>query len=239
MISLISGVGYARQGYPSRALFSVPFMGLTSEGLPTFRDQDGNISITGVNFQESDPDKLNFLKYEGPTDPTNTGSLGNVLTYKGLTLNVFITYSFGNVVRLYPAFRSRYSDLSATPKEFRNRWRQPGDEAHTNIPTIATYRQVFEDTYLLRAYNAYNNSDVRIAKGDFIRMKELSLNYDLPQKLIGHIGLRNASVKLQGTNLFLIYADKRLNGQDPEFFNTGGVAVPMAKQFTFTLKVGL
>ena len=239
MISLISGVGYARQGYPSRALFSVPFMGLTSDGLPTFRDQDGNISVTGVNFQESDPEKLNFLKYEGPTDPTNTGSLGNVFTYKGLTLNVFITYSFGNVVRLYPAFRSRYSDLSATPKEFRNRWRQPGDEAHTNIPTIATYRQVFEDTYLLRAYNAYNYSDVRTAKGDFIRMKELSLNYDLPQKLIGHVGLRNASVKLQGTNLFLIYADKKLNGQDPEFFNTGGVAVPMAKQFTLTLKVGL
>ena len=70
-------------------------------------------------------------------------------------------------------------------------------------------------------------------------MKELSLGYELPQKLVSTIGLRNASVKLQGTNLFLIYADKKLNGQDPEFFNTGGVAVPMAKQFTLTLKLGL
>ena len=67
----------------------------------------------------------------------------------------------------------------------------------------------------------------------------LSLGYELPQKLVSTIGLRNASVKLQGTNLFLIYADKKLNGQDPEFFNTGGVAVPMAKQFTLTLKLGL
>ena len=89
------------------------------------------------------------------------------------------------------------------------------------------------------AYSTYNLSDARIAKGDFIRMKELSLGYELPQKLVSTIGLRNASVKLQGTNLFLIYADKKLNGQDPEFFNTGGVAVPMAKQFTLTLKLGL
>ena len=70
-------------------------------------------------------------------------------------------------------------------------------------------------------------------------MKELSLGYELPQRLVAAVGLRNASVKLQGTNLFLIYADKKLNGQDPEFFNTGGVAVPMAKQFTLTLKLGL
>jgi len=46
-------------------------------------------------------------------------------------------------------------------------------------------------------------------------------------------------MKLQATNLFLIYSDKKLNGQDPEFFNTGGVAVPMPKQFTFTLRVGI
>jgi hypothetical protein len=46
-------------------------------------------------------------------------------------------------------------------------------------------------------------------------------------------------VKVQATNLFLLYADKKLNGQDPEFYNTGGVAVPLAKQFTFTLRIGL
>ena len=40
-------------------------------------------------------------------------------------------------------------------------------------------------------------------------------------------------------NLFLIYADKKLNGQDPEFFNTGGVAAPTPKQFTLTLRLGL
>lgn len=49
----------------------------------------------------------------------------------------------------------------------------------------------------------------------------------------------NLSLKLQATNLFLIYADKKLNGQDPEFVNTGGVASPVPRQFTLTLRLGL
>ena len=95
------------------------------------------------------------------------------------------------------------------------------------------------DSYLRRAYNAYNYSTERIAKGDFIRMKEISLSYDFPKSFIAPLKLNNLSVKLQATNLFLIYADKKLNGQDPEFFNTGGVAAPMPKQFTMTLKLGI
>ena len=51
--------------------------------------------------------------------------------------------------------------------------------------------------------------------------------------------VKNMSLKLQATNLFLLYADKRLNGQDPEFYNVGGVASPMPKQFTLTIKLGL
>ena len=51
--------------------------------------------------------------------------------------------------------------------------------------------------------------------------------------------LSTLSLKLQATNLCLLYADSKLNGQDPEFFNTGGVAVPMPKQFTLSLKIGL
>jgi hypothetical protein len=70
-------------------------------------------------------------------------------------------------------------------------------------------------------------------------MKEISLSYDLPNKWITPIGFKNISAKIQGTNLFLLYADSKLNGQDPEFFRSGGVAAPLAKQITLTLKLGL
>ena len=78
-----------------------------------------------------------------------------------------------------------------------------------------------------------------MAKGDFIRMKEISLGYEFPRNIVESLKLSNLSLKLQATNLFLIYADKKLNGQDPEFFNTGGVAVPLPKQLTLTLRVGI
>ena len=95
------------------------------------------------------------------------------------------------------------------------------------------------DTHLSYAYNAYNYSSERIARGDFIRLKEVSLSYDLPKRWAEAISFASMSLKLQATNLCLLYADKKLNGQDPEFYNTGGVAVPLAKQFTFTLRIGL
>ena len=239
VIDLVSGSGFALEGYPVRSLFSIPFRGLNDEGLPTFLDQDGNVTTTGIYFQTRDKEKIKFLEYSGSVDPTDVGSFGNMFKYKGLTLNVFITYSFGNVVRLDPIFKDKYNDLNSMPKEFENRWMVPGDEKVTTIPVIASQRQNENDPYLSYAYNAYNYSTERIAKGDFIRMKEISLGYEFPKNLIAPLKLNNLSLKLQATNLFLIYADKKLNGQDPEFFNTGGVAMPMAKQFTLTLRLGL
>jgi len=114
-----------------------------------------------------------------------------------------------------------------------------GDEKMTTIPVIPDLRTIQGDSHLSYAYNAYNRSTERVAKGDFIRMKEISLNYDFPKAWIAPLHLNSLSAKLQATNLFLIYSDSKLNGQDPEFYNAGGVAVPMPKQFTFTLRVGL
>ena len=234
--NLITGTGFTEKGYPYRSLFSMDFQGLNSYGMPTFINQNGVKTVSDIDFQSYD---TGHLVYEGPTDPTVTGSLGNVFRYKNWHLNLFITYSYGNVVRLEPYFSVSYSDLSAMPREFANRWVVPGDEAHTNVPAMADLRAIQNDSYLYKAYNAYNYSTARIAKGDFIRMKEISVSYDFPQDWIRHLSLSNLSMKLQATNPFLIYADKKLNGQDPEFFNSGGVAVPMARQFTFTLRVGI
>jgi len=239
VIDLVRGSGFAREGYPVRGIFSIPFAGLNEEGLPTFYDPDGNVTVSGIYFQESDQDKLDFLEYSGSIDPTDVGSLGNVFTYKNFRLNVFVTYSFGNVIRLDPVFSYSYNDLDSMTKEFENRWVVPGDENVTTIPVIASSRQVRNDSDLSIAYNSYNYSTERIAKGDFIRLKEVSLTYDFNKSFVERLKLKSLSVKLQATNLALLYADKKLNGQDPEFANAGGVAIPVPRQFTFTLKLGL
>lgn len=236
VISYLTGSGYSMEGMPRGSMFSLRFMGLDEMGIPTFLDKDGNITSTGIAFQEMS--NFSNLKYEGPTDPTMTGSFGNIFKFKGFTLNVFMTYSFGNVVRLDPIFSNSYSDLTAMPREFMDRFISPGDEKVTNIPVIASSRQNNSIKNLNMAYNAYNYSDQRVAKGDFIRLKEVSLGYELPKAAVEKIRLKSLSFKLQGTNLCLLYADKKLEGQDPEFLNAGGVAVPMPKQITLTCKIG-
>lgn len=240
---LVSGTGFAKEGYSVGSIFSIPFAGLNEEGLPTFYNETGERTVGEIDFQE----RLNtsWLKYEGTVDPKHFGSLGNTFTYKNWHLNVFLTYAFGNVVRLDPVFAPEYDDLRAMPKEFDNRWVSFGEESKTNVPVIATREQVYRlgsqvpRQDLSIAYSAYNYSTERIAKGDFIRLKEISLSYDFPKEWAKAVFVNSLSLKLQASNLMLLYADKKLNGQDPEFLNSGGVATPLPRQFTMTLRIGI
>lgn len=244
-VDLVSGQGYALEGYPVRSIFSYKFAGLNEEGLPMVINEKGEKTVGDVNFQET-TNLEDFLVYEGPSDPTWYGSFNNTFTFTNqklgkLNLDVFITYSGGNVVRLDPVFSYAYSDLSALPREFKNRWMMSGDENVTDIPVIASRNQVDRyGSYALRtAYNAYNYSEARVAKGNFVRLKEIALTYTFPQGLLKKTNLLNsASIKLAATNICLLYADKKLNGQDPEFINAGGVAAPITKQLTATVRLG-
>jgi len=232
VFDLVQSTGGALENYPVRGLFSIPFAGLNEDGIPTFINENGEVS-TDVNFQSENTD---FLKYEGPIDPKVTGGLTNTFKYKNFKLNAFISYQYGNKIRLHPSFKARYSDLDALPNEFKNRWVLPGDEKLTDVPVILSDRAY--DVNYERTYNAYNYSDARVADGSFVRMKQISLSYDFPKLVLDNLGLSNAQIRLQGSNLFLLYSDKKLNGQDPEFFRAGGVAMPVAKQYTMSLKIG-
>lgn len=244
-IDLVSGSGYAIEGYPVRSIFSYQFAGLNEEGLPVVVNERGEKTVGDVNFQETENLKK-FLVYEGPSDPTWYGSFNNSFSYNSpkigrFGLDVFITYSGGNVVRLDPVFRSGYSDLSALPREFKNRWIVAGDEAKTNIPTIASRNQIdrIGSTEMSMAYNSYNYSTARIASGNFVRLKEVAFTYSMPQQLVQATKfISTASLKVSASNLGLLYADKKLNGQDPEFINAGGVSSPISKQWTVTLRLG-
>ena len=111
----------------------------------------------------------------------------------------------------------------------------PGDK--TNIPSILEAFQFAQSYGGAYPYNNYNYSTERVAKGDFVRLKTVSVTYQLPVNKIK--GINSLSVTAAGTNLWLIYSDEKLKGQDPEFFNSGGVAQPIQKQLTLAFKVGI
>ena len=235
IFDLVVAEGGNRQGYPVRSLFSLNYKGLEHKnGKPVFIDQTGKTS-SDVYLQD---DNISNLVYNGPVDPTISGGLSNTFHYKTFSLNFFLTYQAGNRIRLYNAFHARYSDMDAMPKEFNDRWIMPGDEQYTSVPSIL-------DAYNLAQlggaypYNNYNYSTQRIAKGDFIRLKTVSLTWQVQSDWIKKAGLNNLLLTASAINPWLIYADDKLKGQDPEFFNAGGVAQPIQKQVTLSVKLGI
>lgn len=243
IIDLVSDVGGSIVGHPRGGLYSIQFAGLDHNyGFPYFIDDTGKQSPY-VNLQST---KTDFLKYEGPIDPTLTGGYYNQFKYKNFGVSALFTFATGNVVRLAQEFSSSYPDIYSMTRSMVNRWMQPGDEAFTSVPSIldpVTASKVITNTSgtvisPVYPYNLYNFSTERVAKGDFIRFKQVSLTYDLPKTIASKLNMANASVSFVGNNIALLYSDKRLNGADPEFFGNGGVAMPIPKQYTISLKVG-
>ena len=234
--SATSQGGFARAGYPLKSIFSVPFNGLNDRGLPTFLNEHDQSTIGGIRF---DSRNVDFLKYAGTLIPTDKGSFSNTFHYKGISLGVVLTYSYGNVVRLRK-LSNIYTDYGIVPRELNNRWQFAGDETRTNIPVV--YTTFMQNAYgyneISQAYNTYDYSDIRIAKGDNIRLKEISLGYTFDKDFLRETRIRQLSVKLQATNLALLYADKRLNGDDPDYLVNGYTPIS-PKRLIFTLRLGL
>jgi TonB-linked SusC/RagA family outer membrane protein len=241
VLGLVDGTGGNTVGHPRNALYSYQFTGLNNQGLPTFVMADGEEdNIAGANFQDSE-NVTKYLKYEGTIEPNKSAGISNTFTYDNWSLNVFIVAAGGNKVRLNPIYAEQYDDLTVFTKEFTNRWINAGDEAFTTIPVIADQRLIAnyeaQSKNLARAYNAYNFSDERVADGSFVRLKNVSLSYELPKDLKKRLGLNSFSMKASTANPLLIYSDKKLNGQDPEFYRSGGVSQPITSQYTFSINV--
>ena len=164
------------------------------------------------------------------------GGFNTTVRYKNISLNAFFTYQAGNVIRLDPVFSSSYSDLTALTNEFKNRFVMTGDN---DVPSIVDYVHSTISLTDEGTYASYNYTHKRVAKGDFIRLKSVSLNYDFSSDWISKSRFfKTASVRLTVKDPWLIYSDKALNGRDPEFYNTGGVAMPTTTQFTLSLNLG-
>ncbi|GGH22711.1 SusC/RagA family TonB-linked outer membrane protein [Sphingobacterium alkalisoli] len=230
--NLVGSTGAAKIDYPYRGLFSIDFQRLSDQsGVPSYVNESGDIT-ENIYLQSIHTD---YLVYEGPIDPVFNGGFYNTFTYKNFNLGFLVTYSAGNKVRLNPIYKNSYSELDAMSYDFLERFVAPIENLSPSIATARTESRLAGD----QVYNAYNYSTERIADGGFVRMKQVTVGYNLPQKYTSKIGFKNMSLNVVGNNLFLIYADPKLNGQDPEFYGSGGVALPIPRQFTLSLKASL
>ncbi len=233
-------------GFPKASLFSFNYQGLNEEGLPTFAfglyplNAAPTARISGADFLDTQHSK-SYLIYHGPIEPTITGGLSNTLRYRQWELSFFVTMQAGNKIRLNPTFDPMFADLNVFSRNYKQRWLSAGDELKTDMPTIPSSEQIarFGREHIEKAYNTYNYSQMRVADGSFVRLKNISLGYTLPEATSRRLHLRSLALKLSVTNPFLIYADSRLGGQDPEYYQSGGVSLPTPRQYTLTLGLGI
>ena len=232
--NLVRAEGGNKEGYPVNSLFSIPFSRICPEtGVPLFINADG-VESQDVNMQGGETD---FLKFEGSVDPKYSGGINTSLRYKRISFNAFFTYQGGNKIRLTPSYQETYSDLNAMSNEFKDRFLMTGDDI---APSIVDW--VHQSVTLGRGgypYVNYNYSDARVVNGGFVRLKSLSLSYDFSSDMLKKTRFLNTtSIRFTVKDPWLIYSDKRLKGQDPEYFNTGGVAMPTTTQYTVSLNIG-
>lgn len=232
-------------GFPRGSLFSFNYDGLDINGLPTFHfgrypTNSGEYShIAGADFSDTQYNKT-YLRYHGPIEPQITGGLSNTLSWKQWELSVFFTMQAGNKLRLNPTFDPSFADLNVFSTRYRDRWLNPGDELRTDVPVLpsqALIEQVGREN-IERAYNTYNYSQEMVADGSFVRLKNVALAYRLVEGVAKKMHFTSATLRLNVTNPLLIYADPRLHGQDPEYYRSGGVALPTPRQVTLSLSLG-
>ena len=182
----------------------------------------------------------------GSIYPDLSGGFDTRVTFKkNLTLSVGFSYQFGAVKRLpaiYGDATAAFNPESNVPRDFSNRWKKPGDEAHTNIPAL--YDSNVADgfpTEMLGLYDMlgincdvnmasmYDHSDLRIAKSDFLRLRSIMLSYRLPQELLSKANISSLTIRLQANNL-KTWAAKEWKGLDPEYATSANM--PLMPSFS-------
>lgn len=147
----------------------------------------------------------------GSASPKGFGSFSTALNYKGFTLDAQFNYQYGNLVYDNWGFIS-WSDgfnpqLNKIQKQLR-RWQKPGD--FTDVPK-----------YVYGGANVSNAESSRwYYKGDFIRLRDLTLSYSLPKSVTNAIKLDNVKFYVRGTNLWTKAFDENITF-DPEQPLTG------------------
>ncbi len=138
----------------------------------------------------------------GNSQPTWIGGLTNEINFKGLVLSFTFIGEWGasifNGGGVYQSSSADYFDNQTIDQL--DRWQNPGDI--TNVPQARLYGQ-----------NGTGPSTRYLQKGDFIRLRNVMLSYNLPKSLTEKVNVGNARIFISGVNLLTF---TQYTGYDPE-----------------------
>jgi TonB-dependent starch-binding outer membrane protein SusC len=182
-------------------------------GIYEFEDYNGDETISSLEDKQWIEDLA----------PKFYGGLGNTISFKNLTLDVFFQFkkqkAFNNFASTVTPGFSRNG-----PVELLDRWQQPGDIK----PIMRAISGLDPSVFNVLEYQ--RESSAAVSDASFIRLRNISLTYKIPQDFSGGMDL---SVYIQGQNLWTLTHYK---GPDPE--QPSAIILPPLRQITFGLQLG-
>lgn len=166
--------------------------------------------------------KVSDLVNYGMAVPKYFGNFLNQISWKDISLSFNIRYSLAYF------FRRRsisYGDAMMYwngHADFANRWRKPGDEKVTNVPSAIVSNDEARETF-------YRQSSALVEKGDNIRMQDIALEYNFENLKMFGKDRTPIVVKAMVSNVGIIWRANRL-GIDPE-----NQVLPMRRSYTVSV----
>lgn len=231
-VGIQTGVGITQIGGQLGTFYLAEFAGLDSEGFETIWEIDPNILRetgrtvkTGNRIRATQQNiNNNRIVHEDKTGlPTWFGGLTNNFSYKGLELNVLLTFQGGNYI--YDGHEEttsyvRNGDNVIRASVFGNTWTSTRQDAvHPRLTW--NMRDLFNNpTTGAPAPQAMGSRTTRfLHRGDFLRLRTIQLAYTLPPAVITKLRMQGVRLYVNAQNLFTI---TRFPGFDPEGVVLGG-----------------
>lgn len=170
--------------------------------------------------------------------PKNFGGWTNSFSYKGISLEVFFQYQLGADSFLGDMYNLSYSGSSGDNQLVSqlDYWKQPGDITNVPAPWEGGVRDGYDQRFPNLAPSRF------VADAGYVRLKQITLGYDLPSALLSKVGLRKVNVFVQAMNLVTW---TKYPGIDPEVVVANGLNntstygnYPNGRQLSFGATVG-
>lgn len=202
---------FGNQAYPVRA------------GMRRLEDMNMDGSIDGEDTY-----------YAGSALPVVYGGFVNEIKWKGFDLNLLLTYSLGRKMANLYMEPSLVFDKSFRPifTDYRNKtyWQKPGDI--TDYPSLESGSSNYTGQYA-------GLVDSQIERVNYMRVKQLTIGYNVPKRIVDKIHLDGIRMFFTGENLLLW---TNYSGVDPEVVDPSngmdnGTNYPLARKLTLGLTV--
>lgn len=192
-------------GRPLQSQYTTDYAGVNpATGRPMFRDFAGNIIYSPLIPRDQ--------KYFGTELPKFYGGFNNTFAYGGLTLDVLFQYDYGRrSFNTQTSFLSELAgrDFNALRSVYDRRWQKAGDI--TDVP------RTINGNIETRGVSGLGGTRT-LEDASYLRLKQITLAYDVPVTVSKRIGAAKARVYIQSANLLTF---TNWTSYDPEFLNFG------------------